>query len=59
MLSPSSFSAWASFITSGNIFVDTKCKIYRENLFKNIEILPNFNVFNTSEDFINILNNIK
>ena len=44
MISPSSFSLWAAFISKGMIFVDTKC-LDRPNLFRHIKLISKFIVF--------------
>lgn len=40
--SPSSFAAFAGILSTGTVLVDTKCTNFRPNIFKNIEMLPNF-----------------
>lgn len=49
MISPSSFSLFAAFISNGTVFVDTKC-LKRSNLFQHMKIIPNFKVFNDFEN---------
>jgi len=44
MISPSSFSLWAAFISKGMIFVDIKC-LHRPNLFRHIKLISKFIVF--------------
>lgn len=56
IMSPSSFSLWAGFITRGKVLIDEKCIIHRVNLFKHSKIIPNFIVY---ENFIDVIKNIK
>lgn len=55
-LSPSGFSLWSAFISSGKILYDKKCVDFRPNLLKNVHILPNFYQYNKPSDILNILN---
>tara|TARA_B110001452_G_C15241431_1_gene429866 strand:- start:4991 stop:5932 length:942 start_codon:yes stop_codon:yes gene_type:complete len=56
IMSPSSFSLWVGFITSGIVLVDKKCINCRPNLFRHSENIPNFIVF---ENFIDIIETLK
>ena len=53
MISPSSFSLWAAFISKGMIFVDIKC-LNRPNLFRHIKLISKFIVFDDFEKNIQI-----
>ena len=50
MISPSSFSLWAAFITDGIVLVDKKNIAARVNLFRYCEEVPNFIVFDNLKD---------
>ena len=50
MVSPSSFSLWAAFITDGIVLVDKKNIAARVNLFRYCEEVPNFIVFDNLKD---------
>ena len=49
MISPSSFSLWAAFISKGMIFIDIKC-LNRPNLFRHIKLISKFIVFDNLKD---------
>lgn len=53
LCSPSSFCLWASFLSNNKIYIDDKCRICRPNCFRNINIIPNFIVYNKFVDIEN------
>jgi len=55
MLGISSMSLLAGFVSKGKIIVDERYKKSRPNLFRNIEIIPNFHVFKTIEEIGNFI----
>lgn len=57
MMSPSSFSLFAGFITNGLVLVDEKCFV-RDNLYRNSKYIPNFIVFKNFEGIIEDLKKI-
>ena len=50
VLGLSSMSLIAGFISHGNIYVDDGYKKSRPNLFRNVDLIPNFQVFNSSKE---------
>ena len=51
-LSPSGFSLWAAFISTGKIFYDKKCVEFRPEHFFTTHVLPNFLQYNTPSDIL-------